>query len=113
MRPSCHARAFSKAHNDTLQIIIFRADQCGIGYLRVFKLADVRLNFCLERYVLSFFHKFLCRHIGQVELLQGYDTARKDYTYIVVCHADLVTEGANDVADHVLLACEILRIEES
>ena len=113
VRPLCHAGAFGKAHNDTRQIIIFRAGQCGIGYLRVFKLADVRLNLRPERYVLSFFGKFSRRHVGKVELSQGYDTARKDNTCIAVCHAALVAERANDLADHVLLACEILRIKAS
>ena len=35
------------------------------------------------------------------------------YIYPADVTTRLVTEDANDVADHVLLACEILRIKES
>ena len=111
IRPLAHRRGLGIADHHTRQIVILRTYKCVIGNKRVFKLADVWLQLDPEPRILGFFGQLGRGHVGKVQLTKLDNAAGDDQAGILGGKPDLFAQAAQHIADHILLACQVLQVE--
>ena len=111
--PLPHRRGLGIADHHARQVIIFRTDKRVIGDERVFELADIGFQLNPEPGVFGFFAQLGRCHVGEVQLAELDNAAGDDQSGILRGKADLLAKTAKNVADHILLARQVLQVELS